>query len=291
MKTINLNPDTAEWLEWRKGGIGASDAAQVLNLSPYGTAYELWQMKTGRIDDTPKDSYVLTQGHEVESKVRALYEMDQGEDFPPLLAEMEGEEFIRASLDGYNEERGIIEIKMVGQKRFDSGELPNHFKIQATQQMLVTGEEKVTFLLARQPNKAKGIKVDGYKKVVYERDLALMDLVYKSVVAFWACVTQDKPPKKTDKDKPEESKDRIKTLLNEYARADKRAKEAAKKADALKKQIAEKVPESAICHGFEITYSARIGSVDYSAIPELGGVDLDKYRKPPTKSLSIKAAK
>lgn len=43
--------------------------------------------------------------------------------------------------------------------------------------------------------------------------------------------------------------------------------------------------------GIKYSYSLRIGSVDYAKIPELTGVDLNKYRKEPVKSwkLSIEA--
>lgn len=36
------------WLEVRKGGIGSSDAAAAVGLSPYKSQLELWMEKTGR---------------------------------------------------------------------------------------------------------------------------------------------------------------------------------------------------------------------------------------------------
>ena len=37
-----------EWLEVRKRGIGSSDAAAAIGLSPYKSQLELWMEKTGR---------------------------------------------------------------------------------------------------------------------------------------------------------------------------------------------------------------------------------------------------
>ena len=37
-----------EWLEVRKKGIGSSDAAAAIGLSPYKSQLELWMEKTGR---------------------------------------------------------------------------------------------------------------------------------------------------------------------------------------------------------------------------------------------------
>src|SRR5690606_26404268 len=40
--------DREDWLEVRKGGIGSSDAAAAVGLSPYKSPLELWMEKTGR---------------------------------------------------------------------------------------------------------------------------------------------------------------------------------------------------------------------------------------------------
>lgn len=42
---------TQEQREQRKNGLGATDAAAVLGLHPYMTPYQLWQIKTGRVEE------------------------------------------------------------------------------------------------------------------------------------------------------------------------------------------------------------------------------------------------
>lgn len=42
-----------QWLRWRKGGIGASDAAAVLGLSTWTSPYSLWASKVGLLPDSP----------------------------------------------------------------------------------------------------------------------------------------------------------------------------------------------------------------------------------------------
>lgn len=39
--------DEAAWLEWRKGGIGGSDVASILNLSTWGSPFTVWCDKLG----------------------------------------------------------------------------------------------------------------------------------------------------------------------------------------------------------------------------------------------------
>jgi len=46
-------PDRAAWLAKRQKGIGGSDLAALLGLSPYKTPFALWQEKTGRAIDVP----------------------------------------------------------------------------------------------------------------------------------------------------------------------------------------------------------------------------------------------
>jgi putative phage-type endonuclease len=57
---------TPEWVQWRKGGLGASDLPAVLGLDPYRTEHELWQVKRGLVTDftgNPKTRW----GHRLES--------------------------------------------------------------------------------------------------------------------------------------------------------------------------------------------------------------------------------
>lgn len=42
-----VEQDRAAWLEWRRGGLGASDVAAVLGLSPWSSPWSLWADKVG----------------------------------------------------------------------------------------------------------------------------------------------------------------------------------------------------------------------------------------------------
>lgn len=61
-----------EWLEWRKLGLGASDAPVVMGVSPWKTRHQLWLEKTGQKVDEPTNQYILDKGHAMEPKARAL---------------------------------------------------------------------------------------------------------------------------------------------------------------------------------------------------------------------------
>ena len=69
MSNIVIRPkDRAEWLEYRKDGIGSSEVATILGLNPWETPYQLWRRKKGL--DAPKDeTFAMKAGHYLEDAV------------------------------------------------------------------------------------------------------------------------------------------------------------------------------------------------------------------------------
>ena len=60
--TVIRPKDRAEWLEYRKDGIGSSEVATILGLNPWETPYQLWRRKKGL--DAPKDeTFAMKAGH------------------------------------------------------------------------------------------------------------------------------------------------------------------------------------------------------------------------------------
>lgn len=58
MKIVDLTQRSPEWLRWRAQGVTASEAAVVLDRSPYKTPWRLWAERTGlarKPDDPPPD--------------------------------------------------------------------------------------------------------------------------------------------------------------------------------------------------------------------------------------------
>ena len=71
------------WLDVRKQGIGASDAAAAVGISPYQSPLELWMIKTGRDGDMPKpdpddDSSPMYWGNILEPIVAQHYTRRSG---------------------------------------------------------------------------------------------------------------------------------------------------------------------------------------------------------------------
>lgn len=65
----------ADWLQMRTEGLGGSDAARVLGISPWGTKRDLWAEKVGiRPFTEDKNEMILQAGHRLEELVARLYE-------------------------------------------------------------------------------------------------------------------------------------------------------------------------------------------------------------------------
>lgn len=48
--TAKQAEDRSKWLEFRKEGIGGSDAAAIVGLSKWKSPYQLWLEKTGQVE-------------------------------------------------------------------------------------------------------------------------------------------------------------------------------------------------------------------------------------------------
>jgi putative phage-type endonuclease len=83
-------PNTRElWLAGRRRGIGGSDAAAILGLSPWRTEMDVWLDKTGRTDVEPEiidpdRKFLLELGQEMEKGIARLYTLKTGRELEPI---------------------------------------------------------------------------------------------------------------------------------------------------------------------------------------------------------------
>ena len=141
-----LNLDKKEWLQYRKKGIGGSDAGAVCGLNPYRTAMQVYQDKTSE-DIEEVDNEAMRQGREFEDyvarrfteatgkKVRRANAMFYHEKYPFLLADVDrmvvGE---NAGLECKTASPYMIE-------QWENGKIPLSYQIQCLHYMAVCGAE------------------------------------------------------------------------------------------------------------------------------------------------------
>lgn len=119
---------TTEWVEWRRTrGLGASDIAAILGVSPYMGEFELCLLKRGEIEVADTDR--MRWGRRIEGVALDMYEESQPLSGPLVRGETwwtEDYPDIWATLDARHADIGV-EVKATGRWR---GTVPDHVKCQ-----------------------------------------------------------------------------------------------------------------------------------------------------------------
>lgn len=196
MNAVLMEPQTEreQWLEWRKGGVGASDVAVILGLHPKRTALDLYAEKIGE-GEPQKETLNMFLGKVAEPWLATEYEEATGfrlvQTQVPVVCPTRPH--LRATLDGIRTDSRPVELKAVFNQAVrefgeeNSDELPSRFLAQATGQMLAADEDCVDF----------GVGSTSWPSLrVYtvRRDESLCRIVLDKVDWFWDCVTSRTPP-------------------------------------------------------------------------------------------------
>jgi putative phage-type endonuclease len=189
-----------DWLEVRKRGIGASDAAAAVGISPYQSPLELWMIKTGRDGDMPKpdpndESSPMYWGNILEPIVAQHYTRRTGYKVRKVNAVLQhadpDKHWMLANLDYSvvnHPEVQILECKTAGEwgaKLWRDG-VPAYVQCQVQHQLAVTGRQAadVCVLLCGQEIRIHRI----------ERDDDLIARLIELERQFWHYVETDTPP-------------------------------------------------------------------------------------------------
>lgn len=183
----------AEWLQWRRSGIGASDIGALLGISPWASPWSVWADKLGLLpDDQLDDDDPREFGRRAEAMVGPWFTDKTGlalageqmwlthKTEPWMLATPDavvvepgtGDTFY--DWTGEHPALGGLEIKTDFGKPWD--EIPAHYQAQGQWQMAVAGWERVWFAV-----------LHGRRFRVYElaRDQADIDYMTERARAFW----------------------------------------------------------------------------------------------------------
>ncbi len=148
-KFISLEGITHEqWLDYRRKGIGGSDAGTICGLNPYRSLIELWADKTGRLPDK-EDSEAMRIGRDLEQYVAERFCEETGKKVRRRNAMFrhDDHEFIIANIDReIVGEKAGLECKttnMFNKSDFENGEIPQYFYCQCMHYMNVMNYEKM----------------------------------------------------------------------------------------------------------------------------------------------------
>jgi putative phage-type endonuclease len=180
----------AEWKEARRGGIGGSDAAVVLGVSPWKTPLELYLEKRGEGPEVEENEY-MRWGNLLEPVIRQRYADVTGMAVavPDEILKHPKHPFMIANVDGLLPDR-VLEVKTsrTGQGWGEEGsdEIPQPYLAQVTHYMSVTGRELADVAVL--------IGGSDFRIFSVELDRELEHMMIEKEQEFWKMVESETPP-------------------------------------------------------------------------------------------------
>ena len=180
------------WLELRRTGLGGSDVAAAMGLSPFTSRYALWLDKVGEPTGVV-ESEPMKWGHRLEEPIARAFAEETGHEtvFLPVMMRSRTHVFALANPDRFtvdDDGPAIVEIKNVGNHKASEWQdgPPLHYRMQGQWYLFVSGHRRVYY----------AVLVGGQNLVIYqvERDDALIAEMLRHAEAFWTLVTLRRPP-------------------------------------------------------------------------------------------------
>ena len=286
---IRLDQGTPEWHAFRAMHIGASDAPIIMGVSPWRTPKQLYQEKLGL-----QKSVVTTamqRGTDLEDPARACIKVRCGISLRPIVIESSINPWMSASLDGISLEGEVHEIKSPGKKDIElakQGIVPKYYYPQIQHQIYCAETTYAIYDVYEVTGDfATGMQENLYSIRVERDDAYIADMIAKEWKFFQDYMNFIAP--ESDEEEPyEDATDPLWAYISLRIKDETECKKALKKMLDEKDKKIEEYKEALVKladgrnmkgEGVYLKKSHRIGLVDYSKIPQLKDVDLDKYRK------------
>ena len=187
------NMPYADWLEYRKLGIGGSDASVVCGISRYKSPVELWMEKTNQIP-SQEAGEAAYWGTQLETMVRSEFTKRTGVEVNRVMRLLQSAEhpFMLANLDGICEhpDFGTCVFEAKTASAYKAGEwddtIPDEYMLQIQHYMAVTGYQGAYIAVLIGGNTFR------WRFVV--RDEELIAAVIALETDFWNHVEKGIPP-------------------------------------------------------------------------------------------------
>lgn len=282
-KEINLDQGSPQWLAWRKTVITATDASVIMGNNPWTSPYKCWQRKLGLIEEQASNE-AMERGKRLEPEARAHFIERYGIDMDAMVVESLEFDFLGASLDGINHlGNALLEIKCGGSKLHDMasrGMIPAYYKDQIQHQLLVTGAERCFYYSY---NGTDGICIEVLPDPEFKTNFL------PKAREFWRCIAMIDAPPLQESDYSDMSEEpQWYALATEYKQVCEKMKALEEIKEGCRKGLLKLCcDKNCMGVGLKVMKTTMRGRIDYDAIPEIKGVDLDKYRKSSTAAWKI----
>lgn len=292
MKIIRHEQGSAAWLDWRKSGIGGSDAPCVMGVG-FHTIDELWHIKKG-LSDGPADNIAMARGRRYEPKARRWTEDYLSTELEPLCIEHDLIAWWKASLDGYGKNGNNIfacEIKVPGEKAHKdavNGIVPEKYFPQVQHQLYTMNNEAEMFYVSYYIGTFKKPTPPDVRVIRIHPDLAYQKMLKEKEEAFIESLKLDVSPWRGP-ERPVIAVDpETLKVAHMYADVSRRKDALSKELETLKGIILEKVGRvSGDLGPLTLDVSHKKGSIRDEKLTALG-IDPDSVRGEGTEEFRIR---
>jgi putative phage-type endonuclease len=279
---LNVEQRTPEWFEARFNHFTASDLGVLFDKSPYKTPLQVAEEKINKTIMPVSDQQrgLFEMGDMVEVSAREYLSESLNIKFEPAVL-VHKKIPLLASLDGFTrDEKMILEAKYVGKTKVQEikqNRIPEHHVYQVQGQLLVSGADVCFYFASDMHGECALVEVMPDHEIQHD--------IEKRVVRFMKNLKDGIKPEPTAKDYVEIF-DKDFAMLCALKEAEDRAVRARKE---FQGPLLERYKHLARfkSYGLRINRLEKKGLVQYKNIPELQGVDLNKYRGDPIISVTV----
>ena len=285
-----------EWLALRRKGIGGSDAAAIVGLDRYKSAFDVYADKIGLKAEQP-DNEAMRQGRDLEDYVAQRFMEATGKKVRRRNAMLQHPEypFMTANIDrwvvGENAGLECKTTSVLNKAKFSQGEFPPYYYVQCMHYMAVTGADR-WYLAVLVLNKA-------FHVFTIERDEAEINALIEAEKDFWENhVLKQIPPAP---DGSESTSEIIKQLfpearereevalfgyedkIEQYLQLDSQVKKLEKQRDALKQELQLALSDAEIgrAQGYVVVWKNQVRqTLDTQKLKKEQAEIYQKYLKP-----------
>lgn len=279
LQILTLDQGTQEWFSLRKTKITATDSCVIMGTNHWKNRIQLYNEKISDSNNTFVNER-MKRGIDLEPIARDLYNLKTGLNVKPSVVV---KDWSMASLDGISEcGKYLLEIKCPNNTDHLlalNGQIPAHYYPQLQHQIMVCDVNEMDYF-----------SFDGIDGIIVKvkRDDAFIESMIQEELKFYECLINRKPPEPEKYDYIYREDDLWKQCATQWKIIVNEMKQMEKQEEELRKQLIFLSGESnSKGHGISLCQVQRKGNVDYTKIPELKGIDLEKYRKPVTDSWRI----
>lgn len=277
MPIVDLDQNTDEWKEFRRQKVGASDLPIIMGVSPYSTPLQLWRRKLG-FEEEQFMHAGMKFGHDNESKVREMVQIELGMRFDPVVFQHSQNEWAIASLDGYNAENNvIIEIKncsLKDHKVAKEGLIPEKYIPQVQWQMYCVNTLDAYYCSCHKGDLV--IVAVNFNTLFIEKAFGLAYEFHNNLMEYSA-------PAHSEKDHIEINDPEFSQFAQQWSNAKEVLDEAKRQEEYFKKKLIEFTDDgNAQGFGVRLTRVERKGKVDMEKLCEHFKIvedDLEMFRK------------